>query len=201
METNFKNVKFLPWVGKNYEKGINGKKILVLGESHYGSEERTDITNDVVSRFLKYHKGEGEFEFWMNTNTKFAKTFNNGEMSKEEIVEFWESIVFYNYVQTLMSEPRQSPTSEQFENSKEAFYEVIEQYQPDLIVVWGLRLWGAMPDQGRWGEPSQVNGGEGLYYYQIGDREYPAMMVYHPSTGFNYASAYEDIKLALEEIK
>lgn len=28
---------FRPWKGENYESGVNGKRLLLLGESHYGS--------------------------------------------------------------------------------------------------------------------------------------------------------------------
>ena len=33
----YKYVKFLPWVGEYYKEGVGflGKKILVLGDSHY----------------------------------------------------------------------------------------------------------------------------------------------------------------------
>ena len=34
-----KYVKFTPWVGKNYEQGFRGKKILILGDSHYCAKE------------------------------------------------------------------------------------------------------------------------------------------------------------------
>ena len=35
----YKCVKFRPWVGTNYKKGFQGKKILILGESHYCKED------------------------------------------------------------------------------------------------------------------------------------------------------------------
>ena len=35
----YKCVKFRPWVGANYENGFQGKKILILGESHYCKED------------------------------------------------------------------------------------------------------------------------------------------------------------------
>lgn len=35
-----KYVKFTPWVvDKNYEQGFHGKKILILGDSHYCENE------------------------------------------------------------------------------------------------------------------------------------------------------------------
>lgn len=38
--TEFKYVKFLPWVVReNYKNGFQGKKILILGDSHYCEKE------------------------------------------------------------------------------------------------------------------------------------------------------------------
>ena len=45
------DVKFLPWEGENYQKGgFNGKKILVIGESFYCSEEEAvaTLTTNIV---------------------------------------------------------------------------------------------------------------------------------------------------------
>lgn len=79
-------------MGENYEKGINGKKILILGESHYWDEEiyekahkdlrngeYLDFTNDVINKYISYQKGEREHGSWMNSFTKFAKEFYNWE--------------------------------------------------------------------------------------------------------------------------
>ena len=71
-----KNVNFRPWVGKDYfTKGYYGKRILVLGESHYCDEqleggkcypicakekmleECFSQTEDVISDFVFYYSG------------------------------------------------------------------------------------------------------------------------------------------------
>ena len=49
------HVFFKPWVGKNYQKrGFNGKKILVIGESFYCSEEDAvaTLTDKIVNDYL-----------------------------------------------------------------------------------------------------------------------------------------------------
>ena len=49
------DVKFLPWEGENYQKGgFNGKKILVIGESFYCSEEEAvaTLTTKIVEEYL-----------------------------------------------------------------------------------------------------------------------------------------------------
>lgn len=31
-------INFIPWVGRSYHQGIDGIKVLILGESHYDKE-------------------------------------------------------------------------------------------------------------------------------------------------------------------
>ena len=205
--SQFNNVNFAPFVGENYEKGINGKKILILGESHYWGEEiyenayedlkkgeYLDFTDDVINAYIAYQKGEREHSPWMNSFTKFTKEFYNWEEDKIDLVAFWQSVVFYNYVQFPITAVRTSPTQEEFAQSEKAFYEVLEKYQPDVIIAWGWRLWGNMPSSGRFGEASSVNKGKGIYYYSVGGREYPIIAVAHPSAPTFCYSAYQDIQ-------
>ena len=42
-------IHFTPWEGKNYRNGGRfGKKILVLGESHYGTDLGSTMTYDII---------------------------------------------------------------------------------------------------------------------------------------------------------
>jgi len=163
--SEFKNVNFAPWIGKNYEKGIDERKILILGESHHWGEDINDgvneelrngkylkFTQQVVESYVDYQKGNKEHQSWMNTFTKFIKEFYNWEDSKINLIDFWDSVMFYNYVQYPISNPRISPTQEQFNQSEKAFHEILDKYQPDVIIIWGMRLWGNMPDIGKYDE-------------------------------------------------
>ena len=193
-----KNVFFSPFVGKNYEhKGFNGLKLLILGESHYCGEdcescgdisnnECADFTKTVIHGFINYKRGNEDHADWMRTFTRFTNVLLNDKVDNETLIDFWDSVVFYNYVQSSTNGPRISPTSLQFEKSKNAFIEVLEVYKPDLILVWGERLWYNLPDTGKWGEEDILDNGK-FYYYKVGDKETPAYKIYHPSTQyFNY---------------
>jgi hypothetical protein len=172
-------INFLPYVGPKYPQAYEGKKILVLGESHYtnGQPGWESITNDVVARFLAYHQGQGQFESWMNTFTKFAKSFKQGQMTAPEIVAFWQSIVFYNFVQEPMSGPRVAPSAQQFKNSEAAFAQVLATHQPDLVIAWGGRLWNNIP---KLAHPSM-------------------MFLPHPSSSsFQYDEVYDKLKPYLQ---
>jgi len=197
------NIFFRPWIGENYfSTGILGKKILLLGESHICGEGCKDcgnlnehpncneFTNNVIKYFLNYKTGVGDFEYWMNTYTKFGNVLYNKSLSAEETVSFWNSISFYNYVQYSTDQARVSPLYEEFEKSSKAFFEILQSYQPDLVFVWGERLWEQLPTNGEYGEEiliDNVKGGR-IYYYTIEEKKIPIYMVNHPSSSsLNYS--------------
>lgn len=202
MEKEFKHVFFHPWVGEKYKLGFDNKKILVLGESHIcggckdqcgdldiNDEGCRKMTTVAVQHFLNYKKGEDDFANWMNTYTRFSNIVHNKQLSGTEMVDFWDSIAFYNYVQFATDEARVSPSLQEFAESEKAFFEVLDILQPDLVIAWGDRLWNHMPSSGSYKESvnSKVNWGKGLYYYKFADREIPIMTIYHPSSSsFNY---------------
>lgn len=197
------NVFYYPRVGKNYEtKGYNGLKLLILGESHYCKDwgncikcgklsNRDDCNsftiNVIDNKYFAYKKGGGEFEGWMNTYTRFANVFLGDQVDNGTLIDFWDSVIFYNYVQSSTSGPRKSPTHEQFLESEKALNEVLQKYNPDLIIVWGNRLWDALGN-GRWGIDYVLGDkNQRFYYFKVEEVEIPAFRIYHPSTSkFNY---------------
>ena len=203
-----KNVFFKPYVGKNYfEKGYLGKKLLILGESHYcsgiqdkdcqcGKEEKClqlqeceNFTNEVLNRFFDYKKGVGEVDTWMTTFTRFTNIFLGEQVSNEKLLEFWENVVFYNYVQKAIIGSRTSPDGQDFEDSEKAFFEILEEYKPDLIIVWGARLEERLPQKNKTLSDFEIfnEGGHKFHYYEIAGKKIPAYAIYHPShSRFSY---------------
>lgn len=190
-----KHVFYKPREGYKYDKnGYLGIKILVLGESHYCGENCKncgikannnciDYTINTVENYIKYKKGDSEHEYWMNTFTRFANVMFGEKVSKDKQVELWDSVLFYNYVQSSTPGPRIKPTNEQFNNGAMSFFEVLELYQPDLIIVWGMRLWEKIPNNGEYGNEYLLrNSEERFYNYKINNKEIPALGIKHPST-------------------
>jgi hypothetical protein len=64
---------FLPYIGSDYTLGIHGKRVMVLGESHYISapeEDTPDMTQSVIEWYLNEQKSP-ETQGWFATYTKF----------------------------------------------------------------------------------------------------------------------------------
>lgn len=171
---------FKPWVGSEYNSGgVYGKKVLVLGESHYGdATDATDETIGVVKEFV--------YEYWgapyQQTFLCFERALAGRELNQEEREQLWNSIMFYNYFQKSTTGPRTEPDMTAQKDSEEAFRELLESYQPDAIIVWGQRLYNLLPAWDGTESSIEVDGDScPVWYYPIKGKSIPAMRVYHPS--------------------
>lgn len=197
---------FHPWVGSDYlSGGIFGKRIMVLGESHYCGEhckvcgqnfncKCNQFTENVVKAYLNPNI---EREGWMSTYLKFERSLVNHNTTQSESKDIWDSILFYNYLQVAIPKARQAGTSAQYRASENAFFSVIDKYEPELIIVWGVRLWKKLPST-RWEDgPSMVVDGYNVQngYYLLVNGEKPRVIcVYHPSAGYSWDYWYRVIK-------
>ena len=50
-------------------------------------------------------------------------------------LKIWNSVIFFNYLQVAMGGPREAGTGEQYRQAGKAFFEVIEKYQPEYVIV------------------------------------------------------------------
>lgn len=206
------NVFFKPYVGKNYFEGYLGKKLLILGESHYCDGNKcneTEIclqlpdcnsfTKDRLSEFFDYKKGILEAESWMRTFTRFTNVFLGEKVGDEDLLRFWDRVMFYNYVQYPTQGPRKSPTKQDFENSETAFFEILEEYRPDLIIIWGARLEKELPLKNKTISNFEIlnESGHKFHYYDISGKKIPAYAIYHPSLPMFLDSHHDFLKEAL----
>ena len=199
------SVFFLPWVGRDYNSGgIFSKRIMVLGDSHYcGSpcnrcgvnpnSKCNSFTTDVIESYLN---PSCEREGWMPTYLKFERSLVNHETTFEESRQIWDSLLFYNYLQVAMQGPRQAGTDGQYMDARKPFFEVMNMYQPDLLVVWGMRLWKKLPVD-FWEDCAEmeVDGypiQNGFYRLRNG-KKVRAVCVYHPSAGYSWDYWYKVI--------
>jgi len=180
------HIKFNPWIGDNYSEASFGKKVLVLGESHYDWDQDISIdrlptvTNEVIGEQLdgKYTKA-----FW----THIAVTFLNKLPTLNDKREFWHAISFYNFVQQSAGMgARVRPSLEMFKASEPAFFEVLDSLKPEVVVVLGYELWRHLPKQAN--EDKAIDTASGpiltrLYSYVGGSSL--ACSIKHPSSGFN----------------
>ena len=179
--SNNSKIFFQPWVGSEYQTGgVYGKKVLVLGESHYGdSPDATDDTIGTVNEFVCEYEGAP----YQQTFLCFERALAGREINQEEREQLWNSIMFYNFFQKSTTGPRTGPDMSVQQESEEAFRELLEQYQPDAIIVWGVRLYELLPGWDGTETPIKVdNDSTRVWHYNIKGKTIPAMCVHHPSS-------------------
>ncbi|MBR1487348.1 MAG: hypothetical protein IJ603_00455 [Bacteroidales bacterium] len=193
----YQNVFFRPWIGERYKEGLDGQRILVLGESHYCSEigkkgpcqqkccpsaaskECRSFTEDVIREFVYGYFGAS----FQQTFLCFERAVSGKVLNQEDRVTFWNKVAFYNYLQYAQSGPSRGLEQPGVDSSP-AFLEVLESLQPDKIIVWGKRLYNILPDWGGRHSSVELDSGEktDVWFYTIGGKDIPAMVVNHPCT-------------------
>lgn len=190
------NIHFRPWVGDNYEKGIGGKRLLVLGESHYSDTDDPELTQTVMKKLFDYKLGAGEYESWMKTFTVFERAMTGRELSGEESVAFWNSVLFYNFIQEMLPGAGYRPTRKQFAGSAAAFDEVLNEYEPDLIITWGTALFDNTPALDGRDAPSIELDNNAIYTYEyvlLSGKHCKMLRMSHPSRNYSIVKWHEII--------
>lgn len=207
-ELQGKGVKFLPFVGDQYEDGISfndngelvlgteakpGKKVLVLGESHYCDDDWKDeelytFTRDVLDCYLDSE----ERCSWKRTFLKFERALSNTVTKFEDSKNIWNHLMFYNYLQRPLQGPRMAG-EKYYEEAKKPFFAILEKYKPDYIIVWGRRLFVNLPSEnvleGEYMPSIEIN----IWSYQIDGHTIKVLPVVHPSGGFLWGYWHEVI--------
>ena len=194
------SICFSPYIGKDYVRGgIFGKKILALGESPYcdtgcadcGERGRHPECADFTKKVVEWCLDPSvEREGWMNTYLKFERSLVGKDTTPLESKKIWDSIAFYNYLQVAMGGAREAGSAQQYRDATEPFLDTLENLQPDVLVVWGVRLWNNLPNR-NWtdGPKITVDGYDvqnGFYTLSSG-KKVKAVCVYHPSTGYDWS--------------
>ena len=137
-------------------------------------------TEGVISDFVFHYSGVR----YEQTFLCFERAVLGKELTQQEREDFWQSIIFYNYLQFCQEGPRKPIKQEYWDISELAFKEILEDYLPDFIIIWGNRLYEGLPD---WNGEHIVlkvseNDSTDIWIYSIKGKRIPAMRVVHPST-------------------
>ena len=159
-----KHIKFRPWVGENYKQGFQNKKILILGDSHYCAKDSNrneaclsigdcsydsmnekcyNMTHDLIrGEYMEHRSGRAKSVGHLQTILTFEKNLFGYIPTPQESIDFWNSVIFYNYIQHSQYKPRgrRDTKAEEIDDYKEAFKEVLAEYQPDYIIIWSKFL-------------------------------------------------------------
>ena len=167
-----KQAFFNPFVGSNYHKGINGKKILVLGASFYCPKTECSFFSSCTNTTIKdsspydhicpeysangiclHDEPTNSIENWYPTYQTFAKGLEQfvGDADYKNI---WSHLAFTNYVQFFLPSNgenfRATNTSDLSERDFDAFIEVVKELSPDIVIVWGCVINSSVKEKNKY---------------------------------------------------
>lgn len=144
---SIQGINYQPWVSDAYKTG-NGKfgKLLIIGESHYLDEE--DNSNEFI-------EGDNSIQYPSNNHFTSAvvEKFISGEINKNFFQnlgllfnegnphEVWENVAFANAIQVGLPISNSQPNQEAIDTVKSAFMILIENLQPEKVIVCSKRMW------------------------------------------------------------
>ena len=157
-DDQFSEFKWIPWVGKDYDK----HKILALGASHTAvwdgvesiqdPEEKRKKIKEIEEKGFQYPRAHIDIAHWhatsidnqdMNTiHRKFAKVLlGKKDANITECGSVWSSIAFHNAIQRVMTHG----TSTEFDDAEgqeawDVFKNLVSIIKPKVCIAWGFKV-------------------------------------------------------------
>jgi hypothetical protein len=138
----FGDVRTPPWIGRFYAKGLDGNRILIVGDSHYSKhgpivgKRLRSLTRDSI------HESQIDQDYPARFYTSISASLLGRLPDPGERAALWQSIAFYNYIQTsVFTGPGKPLTYEMLAQSFRLFLKVVEVLQPSVVMLYSYRIW------------------------------------------------------------
>lgn len=123
---------------------------MIMGESSYHPKadqagyDKVSQTINAGDDAIGYDEGRG---YWNKSRfyTRISRMFGYEARSFERRKEFWNSVLYYNYLQDVLIRARQEPPANLWIDSQPAFKETLEEYRPDIVISYSKRMWHHLP--------------------------------------------------------
>lgn len=130
-----------PWVGPDYRTGINGKTIMIVGNSHWLGDGDIDHEDASVDTIRKVVNGDyKDIAFFNQIRDYFG--FNSHD-------SFWPRIIFMNYAPWSIGNGDgrfNHLTMEMAKAGKERFKREVSYHRPDLVFIFSKKIQWALPE-------------------------------------------------------
>lgn len=152
-------VGFVPYVGSDYAKGIDGCRVLLLAESHYlGEQTEQELLAEVPGGKRAYtrHIFGDRGDLGANRVQKmFFRTLDavvarSDDPTNREAAEGWRRIAFTNFVQDFAASAgtKRRPSKDQWKDAQDTFPKLLECLKPHVVLALGSATWQKLPGLG-----------------------------------------------------
>jgi hypothetical protein len=135
-------VEHTPWVGEEYNAGIEGQRLAIVGYSHWlgeGEKDSSDCTRTVISKVIGAEEEFDHIPFFV----QIRNYFNFASHS-----DFWNRVLFFNYISECIGareERYETATPDQIERAKVRFLRIIQERLPHKVLVFTTKGWPGLP--------------------------------------------------------
>ena len=147
------NLHWLPFVGKQYDSTPKGKRLLIVGESHYNADVgepgmqdfymRKDWTREFI---LKEGLNQSPWFPGKASNSLVGNLerslLNKRKAADEEKSIIWNSVAYMNVIQELLNNLKSRPTHDMKVIGSDVFFEVLRILKPDFCLFGGIGIAG-----------------------------------------------------------
>ncbi len=134
------NPFFRPWKGQNYEHGVNGKRLLLLGESHYGAGANTpDMTNLYIKGYLASPRNIRFFD-------GIERLVTGGPLQFSQREQFWQSVAFCNFLQEALPDNKAPKPARLWLAARDPFVHVLHEFKPERLLILGTATWNSLSE-------------------------------------------------------
>lgn len=143
-------VTFQPYIGDDYEQGINGTRLLILGESHYCKERCRPVDAEAKSQFtrkiIRDLATSRSYRYFTTILRLVLEESRSKKIHSTPRRDFWNKVAFYNYIQDFVGvKSLDRPLKDQWQDAQQPLLNVLERLQPQLVLVTGQELKDHLP--------------------------------------------------------
>ncbi len=120
-----------PFIGKNYFQLPKEDRLLIVGESHYTSDEKESTDINLTVNTVGNFGWNDKIKFFTNMRKIVL------EKSKHEPSQLWNNCAFYNFIQSVMKSPTERPSKQDWIESWRVFFELMKFLEPTIVVFGG----------------------------------------------------------------
>lgn len=128
-----------PWVGSNFEVGINGTKIAILGNSHWLSDDEVDHEDASIEVIKKVISKEYNIAFFNQIRDYFGFRSH---------ADFWQNVMFMNYAPHSIGTGGNRfdhMTPLMAEKAKARLGKIMSSHLPDKVFVFSKKIRWSLP--------------------------------------------------------
>ncbi len=131
-------IEHLPWIGADYESGINHQKIAIMGFSHHSNEpDRESLTIDKVGQITS---GQADHPYFHEIRNCLGYSSH---------AELWPKVMFFNFLPSCISSNDElrygSGSPEQRELGKKRMLRLLATYKPNKLLIFTSKGWNLSP--------------------------------------------------------